>query len=192
MRTVLIDLKGKDHCIGFELTPNELSGIGEITVQWSYLEHVIYDYSVGISEVVEIEPPADVTSHSFTKRLRAWRLLIEQYAPPLEKDRLLRIVSKIANLEQDRHRVTHGIWGFDESAPEKLIASSRRPPFDFTKKFEEKALFEVARKIGEVTFQLLYPNGEKDFYAEQMGGGETFGAISRRLLLEMSKPSKGK
>ena len=160
-RTVL-PFDGSAPRIEPELEQNELAAIGFVAVQWSYLEHAILASTYRLAAENDLPVPTCATSPAFTKRLRAWRLMIEQVASALERDQLLKIVSKIANLEDKRHKVAHGMWTWDQANPQRLRAYSRRPPFIFEVKFDFEGLIKLATTIGELTFQITYPGGKDD------------------------------
>lgn len=156
---------GKDEPwrLKIELTDDEMAAIGRITVQWAFLEHLLLLRTADAAQMAGLKIPLDAASAAFTKRLRAWRLLVEETVADLpEKTRDLKLVSQIANAEGDRHKITHGLWDWDDDNPEVLRASSFRPRFQFEKKLDLKALTKLADKIAEINYRLYLPEGLLD------------------------------
>lgn len=176
------------YSFSFDLDEKELWAIGHVSVQWAYLEHLVYAHTKAIADACKINLPSDALSTSFKRRLTAFLKIIRLCAPENQAERLEKIVSKIANLEQDRHKIVHGLWNYDEKDPDKILASSFRPNFEFEKRFDLAKIDELARRIGAVSFDLTYPNGIDDHYKaleESMAEGGTYAHISRGLLRQM-------
>lgn len=183
MFSLVQDLKTNAVFFSPDFTDAELAAIGEITSQWAFLEHVIYAHCEKIAEAAGAELPSEVTSFSFTRRRRAWRIMIEELVLEPEKTRLLKLVSKVANAEQDRHKITHGIWEWDVEDPDKIKASCEREPFQFEKDFKVDALTTLAQRIGEVSASIMFPNGMTDFYSmfADENGFVSYAGIPRSL-----------
>ena len=172
--------------IDFEMDPEELHAIGRVTTQWAYLEHVVFAVTSGIAKAIEVDLPTDARSTSFKRRLSALRLLVEECVSTSDTKRVLLLISKIANAEQDRHRVTHGTWDWDRTNPERISASSFRPGYEFEKKFDATKLNKLANTIGSISFQLEYPNGFEDAFAQLLDNEHSaFFSTSRRLHREL-------
>lgn len=147
------------------LTEQECAAIGLVTAQWAFLEHLLLLHHVDLVTAANAEIPTDAFNLSFEKRLRAWRLSVEQYTQnDKEKERLLAIHSKISNAEDRRHKVTHGLWEWDRANPEKLTAHSFRPRVEFERKFDRASIIKLAMDIGSISFSIQYPGGAAQFY----------------------------
>jgi hypothetical protein len=155
--------KDTGHRIETSLEEKELAAIGYVTVQWAYLEHIILVHTLRIAHQNNVPVPVDARSKSFENRRNAWRKLIkESVTDASERTALLKIVSKIANLELKRHRLTHGLWGWDEEDPTTMRAYSFRPRVEFDVDFDFDGLMELGFQIGEINFQLTFPRGKKE------------------------------
>ena len=144
-----------------ELTPEELQIVGLITVQWAHLEHCLYVRTHQLTETVKLETPEDAKSLSFANRLRAFRDL----AKALEKEEgavVEKLADRIANAEDQRHKITHGMWDWEHTNPEILAAYSFREPYEYEHPFDLEELKRLADRIGELLFDLSFPNGLAD------------------------------
>ena|SRR5215471_16392901 len=72
------DLTGKKPPgIAFELTERELAAIGEVTVQWAYLEHQVLEMTLVLAKTLG-EPSPDKAAHfSFDRRLNYLKTLLK-------------------------------------------------------------------------------------------------------------------
>lgn len=176
----------------FELSPHEYYAIGRVTAHWAYLEHGVYAVTRDICESVEAPLPLDALSPAFKRRLSAFRLAIEQYIAEPDKTKLLRLHSQIANAEQDRHKITHAMWDWDKSNPDRISASSFRPGFEFEKSFDAERIEALADRIARITFAIEYPEGLDGYLANLVDedGHFAYGGISRQMFLAM-KGQKG-
>lgn len=163
-----IDLKTGVSRTDFELDPEEYAAIGKMTVQWAYLEHGVYAISKAISDAANVALPKDASSTSFSRRLRALQSLVGEFAPADEQKRITSLIGKIANAEQDRHKITHAMWDWDRSDPERISASSFRPRFQFEKHYNAQQINALADRIGEINFALEYPDGWEAALMETM------------------------
>jgi len=158
-----LSLADNRHKLEPHLEPEELEAIGHVTVQWAYLEHAILISTLALSFENEAEPPKDATSLSFEKRLDAWRATIERFViDKKEKTRLLKLVSKAANLSASRHKLAHGVWTWDYTDPETLRAFSFRPYVGFEADFNAAGIRQLGERIGELNFQLSFPGGKEE------------------------------
>lgn len=149
--------------LALELTDAELQTIGYVTVQWAFLEHALAMRIVEDAEKANVPLPRDATNLSFTRRLSAWRILVEETAANgPERSKTLKLIDQIANLEQYRHQISHGLWGWDERRPERLWAHSFRKPHDFERPTDLSKLKELGKRIAEINFDLTCPNGLLD------------------------------
>lgn len=185
MPRVMKDLKTGECQTDFELDETEFCAIGRIAVHWAYLEHGVYAVSQSIAKMVGVELGVDALSTSFSRRLRSLRDLVEAYAVPEERKRMIRLIDQIANVQQDRHKVIHGMWEVDPKDPERLNASSFRPKFEFEKGYDAAKLHELASRIGRISFALEYPGGYDQAVRERFEGqpdGAAVGYMSRDFL----------
>jgi hypothetical protein len=140
-----------------ELTEREFAAIGFVTAQWSILEHALLAATIAIAEGIKSEPPRDAFNLSFTKRLRAWRNLIEDTQPEgATRKRLIRLTSRIANAETRRHQVAHGVWEWDIQNPDRLVVSSSLKPHIFERPTDFEKLAAFAIQIGKINYELMY------------------------------------
>lgn len=161
--------------IEFELDAAEYAAIGRVMAQWAYLEHGVYEFSAALAEFVGVDLPDDARSVSFSRRLRVLRDLIAAHAPDGERQRMTRLLDRIANVEQDRHQVAHGTWEWDTAEPDLLRASCLRPGKTFEKLYDVDRINQVADRIGEISFELYYPFGWEDAFGDALSGGAEAG-----------------
>ncbi|GEM_PF-2917359 len=184
--------------IEFELDAEEYAAIGRVMAQWAYLEHGLYEMSSGIAEIVGITLPEDARSVSFSRRLRVLRDLVMTHAPDHERKRMIRLLDRIANVEQDRHQVAHGTWDWEPSKPELLRASCLRPSKTFEKLYDAKRINRVADQIGQISFELQYPGGWDEAFVDAISGGDetaesvAYASVSRAFVRLMSQTPKAK
>jgi hypothetical protein len=174
------------HTLEPDLEEEELAAIGYVTAQWAHLEHAILASTFMLSSKNGVTLPRDATNLSFEKRLVAWRVTIERFVTDEnEKARLLKLVSKAANLSASRHKLAHGLWAWDYSDPATLNAFSFRPKVHFEAHFNAEGIRQLGEKIGELNFALSFPGGKMDAWqswAEHLQANEgTF--VARSFLL---------
>lgn len=187
---LVLSPRGEPNRIEPDLEEKEMAAIGFVTAQWSYLEHVILDNTLSLIPDGE-QRPSDANNLSFSKRLNAWRLTIERYAQGSDKSRLLRLVSKAANLEAQRHKIAHGLWTWDSLNPTRLTAFSFRPRVAFEATFDFDALIRLSLQIGELNFELTYPRGVEDALEAIADAASERPLVSRSFLLSVTEePAK--
>lgn len=192
MLRVGIDLTGqKNHRLDFELTPQELSLIGDITAKWAFLEHSIFVSSLDIANQAGIVPPSEVTNNSFKKRYGEWKRLVRTYAPEDKANQFKALFGRIAIAEKSRHKVTHGLWNYNPVFPNRLELKSLRSPHEFSIAFDIEALSGLATELARIAFLLNYPNGPEQFYEEGVRDNEIFISASRSFLTTMYGRSSG-
>jgi hypothetical protein len=171
----------------FDIDGAELIAIGRVITQWAYLEHGVYAVTVAIASEAGARLPDDALHTSFKRRLRAMRLTVEEYFANPDKARALRLISRIANAEQDRHKITHGLWEWDRQNPERIAASSFRPGFEFEKMFDAARINKLADEIGTISFELEYPGGMEEVFLSHADekGHVSFASRSRRQVREL-------
>ena len=177
----------------FEVDEREYAAIGRVMVQWAYLEQQVYEMSAGIAEVVGVDLPIDARSVSFSRRLRVLRDLVTAHAPQGEKERMIDLIDRVANVEQDRHQVAHGTWEWEPHNPEILRASCLRPGKTFEKQYDFERIVEVGNRIGQLTFAFKYPGGWEEAFVDTLTGGNpdtedvSFFYASRILVRAVTK-----
>lgn len=156
-----------DGTVSPHLTPDleekEIYAIGYIVTQWSMLEHeVLVETAKLLPDAGDEEVAKEATSFAFSRRLKAWKMAIDKYAKDdAEKKRLISLHGTVAQIEDDRHKVAHGLWDWDETDPTKIKAHSFRPRADFEKKYDFDALIALGTRVGQTTFKMRYPGGRK-------------------------------
>lgn len=175
--------KNPRYWIDNELTTNELAGIGAITVQWAHLEHMLLVRTMQLAKQANIALPEDAKKLSFSKRLRAWRILYEQVVTDKKERRAMdELHGRIAAAEDNRHKITHGLWDYDRRNPSRLRASSFRVPFDFERHFDMDRFYKLYRMIAEANFKLHFPKGPASLE-------RPYAFASRSFLQAISGPS---
>ncbi len=162
MSTIIFLLKDKRHRLGTEISMPEFAAIGYVMVSWAQLEHLLLQKTAELADKVDVPIPTDATAMSFKKRIRALRKLAkETITGPKTRQKFLKLLTKISDIERGRHRITHGLWDWMPIDPDKIQASSFRPPYEFEEPFDYHKLIKLAERIGELNFQLAYPRGQK-------------------------------
>jgi hypothetical protein len=188
------------YMITHELEPSELMAIGEVTVQWSHLEHVLYVRTLQLAKTANELEPEEAKSLSFATRLKAWKALFRKVVTDPEKlSRLERMHERIASSEDLRHKITHGLWDFNRSDPYALTASSFRMPYQFERKLDFAKLVKLAQRISEINFHLHFPDGPSSLEPSQSHSSRSFlqsittqerPPMPRLLVAELDKPKK--
>lgn len=188
IRIVIMPGKETGHRIEAELEEKELAAIGYVTTQWAMLEHLILGSTVELCSDTE-SLPVGAAGLAFKDRLRAWRLTVEKFATPAaEKSRLLKFVSRVANLEQRRHKLTHGLWTSNPTDHTTLIAFSFRPKVAFEAEFDFDGLIRLGADVGELCFSLMFPDGKEQAFEAMADEVSQRGVISRSFQLSVSPP----
>jgi hypothetical protein len=181
---IVLSLGKGPHRVEADLEERELAAIGYVTTQWAFLEHLILESTVALCSGSKAQIPADATSLAFENRRRAWRQTIEKFATTHEKEKLLKLMSTAANLEQRRHQIGHGLWASDPADPETLVAFSFRPRVQFEAEYDFEGLIKLGNDIGELCFKLAFPGGKEESYAAVADLIERRdGYVSRRFKL---------
>jgi hypothetical protein len=188
----------KPHTMGaHEIAAAEFWAIGIITVQWAYLEHLLLlDTSKMANTARMAELPSDATSFSFSKRLTAWRLIVEETVKnKTDREWRLKLTGRIASVAGDRHKITHGLWQWFPDNADRLRVYSFRPRVAFTDdRFSLRRLLNLGQRIGAINFELAYVrrNGQQwtsldilKQHARRLSG-RPFSYVSRGALLELT------
>ncbi|HEY0164082.1 MAG TPA: hypothetical protein VGB39_01785, partial [Sphingomicrobium sp.] len=186
MPLIKIDLQTQTKRTEFDIDDAELTAIGRVTVQWAYLEHGVFAVTLQMSHGAEMDLPKDALHASFKRRLRALHLLVEEQTTGEDRTRLLRLLGQIANAEQDRHKITHGMWEWDKENPERIAASSFRPGYEFEKTFDAERINKLADNIGQINFALEYPGGMTEVWDswKNADGQIAYGSTTRQQSRE--------
>lgn len=166
MPQIVKNLETGEIHVDFEIDAQELHAIGRVTTQWAYLEHGVFAVTKSIAELIGTALPKDALSTAFKRRLSALRILVEEFAKDGERKRMLSLIGKIANAEQDRHKITHAMWEWDVDKPDQINATSFRPGYEFEKAFDADKMNALANRIGAISFLLQYPNGMEDVWSD--------------------------
>ena len=109
-----------------EFTRFEVAAIGIMTIQWAYLEHMLLIATAELVDKANVAMPSEAMSISFERRVNAFRTLIKDtVTDSWKRTQLLSLATKITNIQNDRHRVTHGLWEWYPSNP---VKTDRRDP----------------------------------------------------------------
>lgn len=163
---VTIPLNGGLPHISPELDPKELAMIGLVTTQWAILEHQLMKQSLDMANARGIQNE-NFFSLSFKNRFKAWCAEVKHLSDSIRKTDLQKLEGKIANCMDKRHKITHGLWSWEENNPEQLKAFSTRKKFEFEVSIDLEKLESLAEQIGEINFILAYENGIDDLLKEK-------------------------
>ena len=161
---LLHSIKEKDEeSIVFELSNLEYAAIGMVTVQWSYLEHLLFLIHQMMCECFNERIPDDAKSFSFKKRLRSWFDFLKEHEEVTKNTEFfLCMHGRIAKLMDERHKIIHGMWDYDPANPFSLKLFSTRPNAAFEKASSIDVVHKLATDIGKVNCILTYtPIGTK-------------------------------
>ncbi len=179
--------KNRRPSFHFDLNEEEFGVIGLVVVQWAFLEHALLERTAKLAERARIAVPKDALSFSFTRRLRAFRDLVDQAIKrKTTKDKILNLISRIARAEGYRHRIAHGLWSYNPKRLEQLWAIDRRRPS--VEPFNVNKLVDFGNSIGELSFELIHPGGWRLslFIRRDKKTGNWFGGgTSRSMLLRL-------
>ncbi len=197
MPKILISYKDGRHRIEPDLIEAEIYAIGYVTAAWAILEHNIFLITSGLAEETGIPLPEDAKSGSFIRRLRTFRSVVLETLGKKQAQPFMKIADSIGSMERSRHRITHGIWEWHPSKPEKVKGLSFRTPYEFEEPFDVKKLMGIGYRIGEFNFQLLYPGGKNQAMEHLIESSVQHGGfVSREFLLgllgkEIASPHLG-
>jgi len=162
---ILHSIKEKDEepSIVFELSNLEYAAIGMVTVQWSYLEHLLLLIHQMMCECIDERISDDATSFNFKRRLRSWFDFLKAHEQETNNTEFfLSIHGRIAKLMHERHKTIHGMWDYNPTNPFSLKLFSTRPNATFEKSSSIDVVYKLATDIGKVNFILTHiPIGNK-------------------------------
>jgi hypothetical protein len=134
-----------------------LEAIGHVTTQWAFLEFLILRESRSLARYIGIKPPEDIEVVSFRRRRKAWELLARD-ALANDPDTLrqaLGIIEEVANLAEERHRLTHDMIEYDLADQDRLKAFPRATPQKFGWPLTATRIEKTAHKIAVINYALL-------------------------------------
>jgi hypothetical protein len=169
-----------------EFTRFEVAAIGVLTIHWAYLEHMLLIATAELVDKAKIAMPDEATSVSSERRIDAFRSVVKSCVKDdWTRNRFLGLANRISNIQNDRHKVTHGLWEWYPSKPRKLRVYSFRPPFTFSDNFDLPRLARICDRLGEINYELTYPprKGLKKLVIAK----EDMAYTSRQLLLEQTE-----
>jgi hypothetical protein len=174
-----VEGSGPNH-ITFDMQPKELSVIGYATLQWSYLEFMLYSRSQRLAKKARVKLPGAADDSSFSRRLRAFRELaaLAEAKNPKQAAKYSSLADRIANANGIRQRMIHHVW---ECHPRK-VGLLMTVPRDFKGRietFDVEKIAQFADSVGAISFELAYPRG---WTLRQVPTSW----MSRRFLLEIS------
>jgi hypothetical protein len=172
-----------------DISDAETFAIGRMTTSWAMLEHQMLVTTLCLAE--KFDHPIDnaIASFSFDKRFALLRELGNRLTNPRRKAFFDAIVSRIANIQSERQDLTHGLWDWEYSNPGKIkLQAHPRRKAKHKKNYDHERILAIARKIGEINFDLQYPLGMKQWLRERAKGGNYF---SRKFLasIQPTRPS---
>jgi hypothetical protein len=144
-----------------EMSDGEIFAIGMLTVQWAFLEHMLLLETARLANRAKFaQLPSDATSLSFSRRLAAWRIMLRDTVKTKRtREHLLRLTSRIAMLEDRRHKITHGLWEWYPSNPDRLHVYSYRPGIGFSDPtLSCKKIIEIAESVAAASYELSHAN----------------------------------
>ena len=146
--------------VDFDVSEPEYSAIGFTTVHWSFLEFALYYRTVIIAADAGVAIPDDAKSATFTRRLAAFRILVEEVAQPARaRTRWLGLAGRITTVAGQRGRVTHGLWSYNARQPDRLWATDQRNPNARSEAFDPDKINELGAAMGAISFVLIHPDG---------------------------------
>ncbi len=177
-----LSLDGKSPpLVDFQLTEREYSTIGFVTVHWAYLEYALLDRTLNLARKARLKPPAEALSSRFKDRVDALKKIGERALkrnPELEK--LRDLLKRVEGAYSQGLKLTHGHLTYNAQKPDLLWATLFLKPGARSESLSIKKLVDFARTVGELSFELMYPGGEKQYAAERARSGNF---VSRRFLM---------
>jgi hypothetical protein len=178
---IVFNLAGEKNQLIPDLSDEEMFAIGRVMVSWAYLEHAILDDCVRMADAHRTTVPDGAFVVALKPRLRVWREMITKFRRGKPREHLLKTISRIENAQSARNRITHGLWSWEYSSPERITAKSYKPRFGFNQHFDFMKLMKLGDVLGEINFELRYPKGEteamKSLAARPLGMSRDFALI---------------
>ncbi|TIN21478.1 MAG: hypothetical protein E5Y31_20985 [Mesorhizobium sp.] len=188
LATVTLPLQsGASPRLSFDLTAKEQMAIGSAHVQWAYLEHLVMEVTIAIAKAIELTVPEAARQDSFRRRLAAFRSVVSNMAEHPHKTLFLKLADRITNANGFRQKLAHGIWSYGMADAEILHVEVSRSGKGPTDHYNADRIMQFANEVGELSFQLRYPDGEDQFYMERAAEGLSFSRDFVRMM--QGKPS---
>jgi hypothetical protein len=102
----------------------------------------------------------------------AFRKVTEQIDGAENRRQFAHLAARIAKENGFRQKLAHGIWHYDAADPDILHVEVSRHGADGPTEFlNTKRIFEFARRVGAISFELLHPGGYTmdDYAADHTG-----------------------
>lgn len=165
----------------FDSLPEEFAAVGHATIQWSYLEFMLFRRSKGVARKAHTRLPTAASDNSLARRLTAFRQLVlkAEANAPKQREKYLQIAQRIARANGIRQRLIHHVWEYSPKDILRLLTfprdlKGRVEPFDIEK------IERFAEEVGALGFQLEYPRGWTTRRAFSSGG-----VVGRGFLLRL-------
>jgi hypothetical protein len=158
--------------VDFELDQKEFGVLGFAMVHWSFMEHALLQTTIALADAIGVEVSTDVRQDSFRRRLDAFRKVTAQIDGAENRRQFAHLASRIAKENGFRQKLAHGIWHYDAADPDILHVEVSRHGADGPTEFlNTKRIFEFARRVGAISFELLHPGGYTmdDYAADHTG-----------------------
>lgn len=134
--------------IEFELSMLEYAALGRVSIQWSFLEHVLSELYRRFCALESITPSKEIESLSFKVRLRAFFDLIkilEERKQPTHN--LYKIHNDMGVASHKRNKLIHGIWDYSHTNPFGLYLYTDRERVKFEQKGDIDSVHELSQDI---------------------------------------------
>lgn len=163
-----------------DISEYEMYAIGKMTASWALLESQIIKITLELEEHSPHTLPSDfVENNTLQKTLKEFKTLIKLIDNPKLKRILESILKRVNNLKTQRHMLTHGIFTWEIKNPEKINVQTPKKKQQ-PQHFDANKIEILARKIAELNFEIMYPQGEEQFYTAR---AKTEYGISRSFAI---------
>jgi len=184
-----MDDKPIEHLWDSELTPQEISLIGQIVIHWGSLEHEIFTQTLmtfDTPEGAQTPLPKALNNLQVTELLTLWKERVVDKAQG-DRSRVLQLqLDEILRLKDFRDALVHGMWHWSPKDLARVSTVRVRKKEVITVHFTADDLADFYRRLAIVNFKLRYPGGTEDLAAERAQAGSF---ISRDMLKLMSGDS---
>jgi hypothetical protein len=170
-----------------DVSEAETYAIGKMTTGWAILEHSMMSVTITLARRYKQALPANFLTLPFGKRFESFRNMIGLVKSPGTKKHFESVASRIANVQAERHDFTHGLWDWDYKAPHKVTVDHARKKGRRYKNYDFHAILDIATRIAEINFDLLYPRGVDQYQkAHARAIARTGFYISRKFAVAIS------
>ncbi|WP_017931181.1 hypothetical protein [Robiginitomaculum antarcticum] len=177
--------------ITFELSEIEYAALGRVSIQWSFLEHVLSEICLRFYRLIQIEPPEGIKNFAFKKRLQQFNKLIsllDEHELPISN--LQQLHKDMAKAAQKRNKLIHGIWDYNHTNPFGLEIYGDKPEGAYSGNEDLDSIYQLSIDIGFLNFFMIEMNidGEKISDLPRTGvvygkDGELMGHMHRSMML---------